>query len=85
MIWTSSSVMDRLCSIFGIAACRSLRWLLSHSWANSGLSNRKHTLGQFFDFRFGVNAGPLLQSPTLSKRSAICAILVFRRATCSSH
>ena len=28
------------CSIFGINACRSLRWILSHSWARSGLSNR---------------------------------------------
>src|SRR5260370_40556590 len=31
---------DRLCSIFGINACRSLRWILSHSSARSGLSNR---------------------------------------------
>jgi hypothetical protein len=33
----------------------------------------------FFDFRFGVNAGCFASSisPTLSKRSASCAILVF--------
>ena len=31
-------------------------WILSHSWASSGLSKPKLTLGRFFDFRFGVNA-----------------------------
>ena len=43
----------------------------------------KLTLGQFFDFHFGVNAGGFFNlPPPLSKRSAI---LVFRRATCRSH
>jgi hypothetical protein len=42
-----------------------------------GVVEAKLTLGQFFDFRFGVNAGGLFNLPTLSKRSASCAILVF--------
>jgi hypothetical protein len=41
----------------------------------------KFPLRQFFDFRFGVNAGRFFNLPTLSKRSTICAIRVVRRAT----
>ena len=41
---------------------------------------KKRVTALFVDFRFGVNAGCFTSSisPTLSKRSAICAILVFR-------
>jgi hypothetical protein len=51
-----------------------------------GLVEPKLTFGKFFDFRFGVNAGGFFKlTPTLSKRTAIRAILVFRRATSCSH
>jgi hypothetical protein len=45
---------------------------------------KKPVTALIFHFRFGVNAGCFTSSisPTLSKRSAICAILVFRVGWC---
>jgi hypothetical protein len=49
--------MDLFCSMFGIAACRSLCWILSHSRASSGWSNRSLRLasrrcaGEYRGFR----------------------------------
>jgi hypothetical protein len=45
----------------------------------------KLMLGQLFDFPHGIDAGGLFNLPTLSKRNASCAILVFLRAICCSH
>ena len=45
-----------------------------------GLSKRSLRSSSFFDFRLGIDGAPASIAPTLSKRSAICAFLVLRRA-----